>query len=154
MVRSWWGQNGGRRDGDRRIGWGGGGGGGGGGQPPPPMPPPYTPYPKPPPPTTSPNPPTTGAGQGFGFWTGLGLGGLGAYLATRRRDPRLEESYHARDAAWGGFGRHDGYERRGGRVEREFDRTAGAGRVDVAESSRMGEMRMRRGTAFGGTDVR
>ncbi|KAJ9093053.1 hypothetical protein QFC21_006546 [Naganishia friedmannii] len=152
---------------------GGGGGGGGpgfGGGPAGAPPPPYSKYQSStdtPVPGATPDP-ATQAGTGRpGFWTGLGLGGVAAYLAanaaaTRERN-RLREREMER-STWLGGGHGLGYNsmadgtgvfgagarRRGWEDSRWGGSASGSG--SRRSDGDMGEMR--RSTGFGGTNVR
>lgn len=93
----------------------------------------------------------------MGFWTGLGLGGLGAYLAAnaanRRRDAGAYDSggrYGAvNDRRWEAFRRGEDVDGIGGGGG--FPR-GGRGGGGGGGSSDLGEIR--RATGFGGTNVR
>lgn len=152
---------------------GGGGGGPGGSGPgsggPSGPPPPYSKYQSStntstPPPTQEP----ASAGNGRpGFWTGIGLGGIAAYLAANAAAVREQNRLRERErmqSAWLGGGSPMGYSSMadgtgifGGGARRrgwEDSRWGGSG---VGSSSRMRDSdvgEMRRSTGFGGTNVR
>lgn len=119
--------------------WGGGGPGAPPGGPPGP-PPPYA---------KNVNEPA--AHDGMGFWTGLGLGGVGAYLAANAANRRREAAAYdpgrrygaVQDRRWEAF-------RRG---EDIYDDGRGFPRGGRGQAgSDLGEIR--RATGFGGTNVR
>lgn len=156
-------------------GGGGGGGpgsgpGGGGGSSSAP-PPPYSKYQtssntSAPPPTAS--DPTVPAGRP-GFWTGIGLGGLAAYLAANAAATREQNRQRERElaqSAWLGGGGGIGYNSMadgtgifgGGARRRGWEDSRWGGGSGVGSSSMRSrgdsDGEMRRSTGFGGTNVR
>lgn len=149
-------------------GSGPGGGGGGSSSAPPP---PYSKYQSStntsvPPPTTQ--DPTQPAGGRPGFWTGIGLGGLAAYLAANAAATREQNRQRERElaqSAWlggGGLGYNSmadgtgifgaGARRRGW----EDSRWGGGSGIGSPSMRSRGDSdgEMRRSTGFGGTNVR
>ncbi|GHJ89017.1 hypothetical protein NliqN6_5419 [Naganishia liquefaciens] len=164
---------------------GGGGGGGGGGPGGGPggngggsfsaPPPPYSKYQSSTnasvPPGAATQDPTQPAGGRPGFWTGIGLGGLAAYLAANAAATREENRRRERElaqSAWFGtrIGSGSGYDAMAdgtglfgaGARRRGWEDSRWGGGTGVGSSSTMSrgdsDGEMRRSTGFGGTNVR